>query len=93
VIDKINDAAMFIDQLDLPLGMMWWNKANFFSLICEVSRNADVRASDPKATHDRLLKFAESVPSDYSLAAREATGRKSQRELRASAIRSLLLDL
>ncbi len=77
VVGKINDGATFIEELGLPTGSMWFSKANFFSLICEVSRNDRSLIRDTPIVRDRLLTFAKSVPLDYTLAAREAVGRKN----------------
>lgn len=91
VIERVNWAAQFVVDLELPAESMWFNKANFFSLLCELARNRDALADvDEAVVRDRLLNFAKSIPADYTLAAREAVGRKSQRELRAQAVRKLL---
>lgn len=91
VISGINRAADFIGALDLPRESMWWSKANFFTLISEVARNADINLLDASVVRERLLAFANAVPSTYALAAREAVGRKSQRDLRGTAVRDVLL--
>lgn len=91
VIAAIDGAAAFLDRLSIPASSMWWNKANFFSLICELARNSDALAALATNARERLLAFEESVPSDYALAAREGVGRKGQRELRGKAVRQLLL--
>ena len=38
VINRLNYAAEFVDRMNIPQGSMWWNKANFFSLVCEIAR-------------------------------------------------------
>ncbi|CAA7619146.1 conserved hypothetical protein [Magnetospirillum sp. LM-5] len=91
VINALNEAAGFIHLMDLPNDSMWWNKANFFSLVCELSRNTAIKALGAPVVGGKLLSFANAVPQNYSLAAREAVGRKSQRELRGSAIRTAIL--
>lgn len=93
VIERVNWAAQFVVDLNLPAASMWFNKANFFSLLCELARNQDdLIAADKALVRERLLDFAGSVPAVYALAAREAVGRKSQRELRAAAVRKLLFE-
>lgn len=92
VVLAINSAASYVKDLALEPGSMWWNKANFFTLICELARNPDARLNSPASTRDKLAAFAEGVEDDYSLAAREAVGRKAQRELRGAVIRRLLLS-
>jgi hypothetical protein len=88
VIEACNRAAEFVATMDLPKGSMWWNKANFFSLVCEIARNPVIEQKGAAFVRERLLKFSEAVPPDYALAAREAVGRKNQRDLRAVAIRT-----
>ena len=60
---------------------MWWNKANFFTLVSELSRLPDLMKRTPQEAKRRLANFEAKVPPDYALAAREAVGRKAQREL------------
>jgi hypothetical protein len=91
VVTVLNSASCFIRGLDLPEDSIWWSKANFFSLMCEVAREPRIIAVGVEMTRERLLSFASALPEDYALAAREAVGRKSQRELRAKAIRSAIL--
>lgn len=88
VIGAINAAASY--AMVLPAESMWWNKANFFTLVSELSRLPNLMQQSPEEAKSKLLDFATSVPSDYALAAREAVGRKAQRELRGQAIRTLL---
>lgn len=90
VIKAINAAGTYIDSLSLPDDSMWWNKANFFTLVSEFSRLPDLMKQSPEAARREPLSFAEKVPQDYALAAREAVGRKAQRELRGKAVRALL---
>lgn len=92
VLDALNTASGYIVSLELPEGTMWWSKANFFTLICEMVRNKDIQALPPAEVVERLNQFAENVPEDYALAAREAVGRKGQREMRGKTIRSLFLE-
>ncbi len=90
VIEALNLAAEFVKELRIPEQSMWWNKANYFSLICEIARCGGTARQGAELIRERLLAFAANVPQDYALAAREAVGRKSQRELRATAIRTIL---
>ncbi len=90
VIDAINISATFIEKMKLPDGSMWWNKANFFTLVAELSRVPRLREQEPHVVAQRLIGFAGDVPPDYGLAAREAVSRKAQRELRGTAVRALL---
>lgn len=89
VIDKLNNASKFISSLELPQGAMWWNKANFFSLVCEILRDERIALLGVHHVRDCLDTFGKNVPQDYALAAREAIGRKRERELRAAALKKL----
>lgn len=89
-IDSINRSAKFISSMDLPEGSIWWNKANFFTLVCELMRNENLEKDGPETIRDRLTTFADNLPKDYALAAREATGRKRERELRGEAVRAAI---
>jgi hypothetical protein len=90
VIDALNSSADFINAMNLPAQSMWWNKANFFSLVAELARSPALRSSAPVDAAKKLLEFSTAVPADYALAAREGVGRKAQRELRGEAIRHAL---
>ena len=90
VISSVNDTAEYIEKMNLPLGSMWWNKANFFTLVCELVRHRELKEKAPDLSAGKLMAFAETVPADYALAAREAVGRKAQRELRGETVRGVL---
>lgn len=90
VIAAINAAAEFVSSMELPGNAVWWNKANFFSLITELTRQPDLMQQGAREATAKLQEFAQGMPQEYVLAAREAVGRKPQRELRGSAIRQVL---
>ena len=69
---------------------MWWSKANFFTLVSEAVRDEQLIGLGVYLVRERLETFSKSVPEDYALAAREAVGRKRERELRAAAVRTIL---
>jgi hypothetical protein len=91
VIGAINAAGDYINSMNLPDGSMWWNKANFFTLVSELSRLPETMKQSPQDAKQKLLSFADKVPPDYALAAREAVGQKAERELRGKVVRTLLL--
>nr|WP_313441311.1 DUF262 domain-containing protein [Brevundimonas sp.] len=93
IIQAIDQAADFIRSMNLSEHSNWWNKANFFSLMCELSRQPELRDVDPARARDVLESFLLSMPADYALAQKEATGRKPQRELRGATIRKLLISV
>jgi len=90
VISVMNHTASCISAMNLPDSAMWWNKANFFTLVSELSRMPKLRDQHPDIAGQKLLQFGQAVPMDYSLAAREAVGRKAQRELRGKVVRDIL---
>lgn len=90
IVEVIDDAARMILAIDLPEGSMWWNKANFFTLVCELITNRRFLDLDTKSVRELLINFE--VSPDYALAAREAIGRKRERELRGSELRKALSD-
>lgn len=91
VIEAINKAAAYIKLMNLPDGSMWWNKANFFTLVSELSRIPETMEQSAQDAKQKLLSFADAVPMDYALAAREAVGQKAERELRGKIVRNLLV--
>ena len=90
VLSALNDTASYISAMGLPNNSMWWNKANFFTVMSELSRVPDLRTQPAEQAADKLAAFADAVPGNYALAAREAVGRKPQRELRGEAVRQAL---
>ena len=90
VIKALNETAEFILDMNLPEKSMWLNKANLFTLIVELSRHPRLRKRGPEQAAVQLEALAASLPADYTLAAREAVGRKPQRELRGNVLREFL---
>lgn len=92
VLAALNSAADVIGQAQLPDSSIWWAKANYFTLICEIAKNPEIKDINPTELFEKLENFAKNVPEDYSLAAREAVGRKAQREFRGRTVREFLLN-
>ncbi len=90
VLSAINETASFVTAMQFDQRSPWWNKANLFTLIVELSRNPHLRRQSASAAAEKLNAFATSFPDKYSLAAREAVGRKPQRELRGTFVREVL---
>ncbi|MCA3322301.1 MAG: DUF262 domain-containing protein [Roseomonas sp.] len=86
----INNAAKFIEKMRLPKKCIWWNKANFFSLVSELSRMPSLEALDETQVKSRLLNFEKHIPAEYARAAREAVGRKPEREMRSAYVARLV---
>ncbi|QDM40611.1 DUF262 domain-containing protein [Altererythrobacter sp. TH136] len=90
VISVLNETAEFIKAMDLPLNSMWWNKANFFTLLMELSRVPMLRNQSPADASASVAALEENLPAEYSLAAREAVNNRAQREFRAELVRDAL---
>lgn len=90
VVDVLNSTAEFIDAMKLPENSPWWNKANFFTIVVELSRVAELRQQTPAEAARKLVEFSNNFSEEYSLAAREAVSRKPQRELRGRLVRAAL---
>ncbi|GAJ25062.1 unnamed protein product [marine sediment metagenome] len=71
----------------------WYNKANFFSLLIFFYNNLET-ISEKESTElkSRLNAFAEELPEDYALAAKEAVNNKRERLIRNRRIEELLLN-
>ena len=70
ILAELNIVAEYISKMNLLDDVMWWNKANFFTLVCELYGQTAKTAAATLA--GRLLAFQHAVPQDYALAAREA---------------------
>lgn len=90
VLASLNGVAAFIDEIELPVDSIWWNKANYFTLICELARAPELMSQGAVTVREKLDAFSERLPEEYALAAREAVGRKAQRETRGRLLRACL---
>ena len=90
VIEVMNDTASFIAAMNLPEDSIWWNKANFFTLVVELARHAELRVQNAADAAAKITTLSANFPTDYALAAREAVNGKAQRELRGAKVRQAL---
>lgn len=90
IIASLNNTATYLESMDLPNGSIWWNKANFFTLVVELARLAELHNQSPQEAAVKLQTFGGALPESYSLAAREAVNGKAQRELRGRLVREVL---
>lgn len=90
VIEVMNDTASFIAAMNLPEDSVWWNKANFFTLVVELARHAELRVQNAADAAAKITTLSANFPTDYALAAREAVNGKAQRELRGAKVRQAL---
>jgi hypothetical protein len=83
--------ATIIISLKLKARSYWYNKANIFSLIVAIAYSIEngvvINIDDLK---EELLKFEESTPEDYKLAASESVNNTSQRNIRNKYILTLI---
>jgi hypothetical protein len=78
----LNNTALVILKLKIPKNTYWTNKANAFSLFIALSRTIDNSKFDNNILREKLLSFAENIPSEYSLAAKEAVNNRRERKIR-----------
>lgn len=91
VVDIFTSVGATLKELSLQKDNFWTAKANFFSLSV-VLANAKIEGKilNVAKTRHALLKFSNSVPDDYALAAREAVNNKREREIRDKYVSALL---
>lgn len=90
IIDRLNTTAKYIDAMEISADSIWWNKANFFTLVVEIARHPNLSQQDAKVSAHKLSIFAQDLPFDYTLASRESVNGKAQRELRGTKLREVL---
>lgn len=89
ILDKLNRTAQYILELNLPNSSIWFNKANFFTLVVELLKILE-SLLQPEEVRQALLDFEANVPRDYQLAAREAVNSRSERLKRAEYVQRLI---
>lgn len=104
ITEKLKDVIEFMNKLNLDKKSYWFNKANIFTLIVELSKN-DLRTLDPLIIRDKLLEIEElykryfagidldNISDDfkkYFEFAKEGLNEKKAREHRGKVIRGLL---
>ena len=90
LIGLLNDVAQQIIDLALPPESMWWNKANFFTMVCEMAISERRSFIDLGETSASLRVFEANAPKEFQVAAREAVNNRPERLTRAEAFRTLL---
>lgn len=89
LIGVLNSAAIYINSLNLDDKSIWWNKANFFTLVIEVVSNIK-GLLEPDLASGALGQLGQNLPSQYVLAAREAVNNRPQRLLRGRHVAAAL---
>ena len=87
VLNVLNSTAEYISLMNLPNGSLWWNKANFFTLVVELARHPALLRQSAENAAAKLSDFEQNMTAEYGLAAREAVNGKAQRELRGAKLR------
>ncbi len=78
--EKLEKVAALYNSIGLSDSSIWKNKANSFSLFVLFFWNFnEISKLDSITIGLKLQEFAESLPSDYSLAAREGVNNKKER--------------
>lgn len=90
IINKLNAVANLIEEISLPRTSLWWNKANFFTMVCELASTRNLAAIDIVATSAAITAFENAPPPEFLAAGREAVNNKPERVIRGEAFKSLL---
>ncbi|ESY58098.1 MULTISPECIES: DUF262 domain-containing protein [unclassified Mesorhizobium] len=90
LIQKMDAVSDLIYKFSLPERSIWWNKANFFTVVCELARLDHLEEVDPISTGKNLLFFEGAPPREFQIAAREAVNNRPERLLRASVFQHLV---
>lgn len=92
LVARLNDAARRLEKLKLSLTGPWYSKSNSFTLLTAIDLVADqIKIVKVGPVKKRLADFMESVPEDYSLAAKEAVNNRRERLLRQKYVAELLV--
>ncbi len=94
LIFRLNEAAKVFLSFKFPKGSAWFSKSNAFTLInvldaysLEIKTLGKIKV---KKIKEDLIKFIDSPPDDYALAAREAVNNKRQRMARHNKIANII---
>lgn len=80
LISRLNRAGKFILSLDLPSNSAWWSKSNSFSLVVICAWHIfELEEQEPSDVAAKLTDFANDMPADYALSAREGVNNRKQR--------------
>ena len=91
LVKQIEAAAAMFSRFRFKSGSFWYGKSNAFTLLVSLAQKyPNLSGLDVAATRTRLAKFADTVPSDYSLAAKEAVNNKRERLLRAAYVKPMI---
>lgn len=91
VLEKLNHIARMIRSFDFSARSIWFNKANFFTVVCELARDERLSDIDIDATSALMKEFEVEPPRDFQAAAREAVNNRPERQFRANAFRELVV--
>ena len=83
-------SAITYTKFKFPKSSAWRNKANFFSLMVVLCQRGG-EVTNIEQTAEALIAFEKQLPDDYALAAKEGVNNKSERELRHSYLKDLVV--
>ncbi len=94
IINRFEEIAVKIAEINFDRGSYWFNKANAFSLLISFYNNWEkIKEMDSSLIKTSFEEFATSVPDDYSLAAREGVNNKKERLTRNEYIQKIIDNL
>jgi hypothetical protein len=89
---KFENVAKFLLKLKIKESSYWNNKANAFSLFSALLNYPLLNNIDEKKLKVALELFEANIPSDYSLAAKEAVNNKRERLLRDQYVSHMVIN-
>ncbi len=90
MIAALNGVADKIFEMELDAKSVWFNKASFFTMVCEMALDENLDKLDILATVAHLKRFEDDLPREFAIAAREAVNNRPERLLRATMFRELV---
>jgi hypothetical protein len=90
MIAALNRVADKVFEMELGTRSIWFNKANFFTMVCELALDDQLDKLAIQATTEQLSEFERNPPREFVIAAREAVNNRPERVLRANMFRGLI---
>lgn len=91
IITNLELVAGKILKMKLKKDSYWHNKANMFSLIIALYKNIDkFDKLEPQIIKEALEYFAQDIPADYKLAAKEGVNNTKERLIRDSHLQTII---
>jgi hypothetical protein len=90
MIRNLNQVAEKVSDMGLDSKSIWFNKASFFTMICEFALDGQLDKLDIQRTAEQLKQFEQNPTREFAIAAREAVNNRPERLLRAETFRKLM---